>query len=293
LSIDVELVADVHCHVAEGPAWDPRDGSLLWIDIVPGHIYRMSIETRELTRISIGQEISVVIPRASGGYVVGLQDGLFALDRIEQGAPLEPLCEIEVELPGNLMNDAKCDARGRLWGGTRARDWTPEAGALYRIDPDLTATQVLDRVSISNGLGWSPDGSRMYYVDSAPGTLDVLDYNLATGAATDRRRFADIPADTGSADGLAVDSEGCIWLAVVHASAVYRYAPDGSVADVVPFPTWMPTSCCFAGPDLDQLYVTSASADMTEAQLQADPHAGGVFVLEPGVRGQPTVPFAG
>ncbi|MGH2849006.1 MAG: SMP-30/gluconolactonase/LRE family protein [Solirubrobacteraceae bacterium] len=279
--------------MGEGPAWDERDGALLWIDIVPGNLFRLLVETGELSQITLGQEVSVVIPRDRGGYVVGVQDGLFALGRFDQAAPLVPLAEIEIDQTNNLMNDCKCDARGRLWGGTRARDWTPAAGALYRVDPDLTTTQVLTKVSTSNGLGWNPEFTRMYYIDSAPGTLDVLDYDLETGAATNRRRFADIDKALGDADGLCVDAEGYVWVAVMGASALYRYAPDGSIDEIVPVPTKQPTSCCFGGPDLMDLYVTSGHVDMTDEELEADPHAGGVFVLRPGVKGQPTVSFAG
>jgi sugar lactone lactonase YvrE len=291
VNVHIELVADVHCEVGEGPLWDPRDGSLLWVDIVPGHIYRMSVATGEITQITLGHEVSVAIPRSRGGYVVGVPDGLIALDRVGPGYTTSPLVEIEIDLPGNLMNDCKCDDRGRLWGGTRARDWTPESGSLYRVDADLTVTRFLDRISTSNGLGWSPDGTRLYYVDSRPRTLDVLDYDMATGTASNRRRFADI--DEGSPDGLCVDSEGGVWLALFGGSALHRYAPDGQLADVVTFPTKQPTSCCFGGPDLDELYVTSATVEMSEPERAADPHAGGVFVLRPGVRGTPTVPFAG
>ena len=292
-SVDVELVADVHCNVGEGPLWDPRDGSLVWVDIVPGHIYHLTTASRERRQITLGHEVSVVIPRTSGGYVVGVQDGLIALDQIASGYTTSPLVDIEIDMPGNLMNDCKCDARGRLWGGTRARDWTPELGNLYRVDPDLGVTRFLDRISISNGLGWSPDWTRLYYVDSRPGTLDVLDYDIEAGTASNRRPFAQIDKELGSPDGLCVDSDGCVWLAVLGTSSLYRYAPDGSIGDIVELPTRQPTSCCFGGPDLDELYVTSAAVDMSEEQHAADPHAGGVFVLKPGVRGLPTDPFAG
>jgi sugar lactone lactonase YvrE len=293
MSATGELVADVRCHVGEGPAWDPRDGALLWIDIVPGNVFRLVVETGELSQITLSQEVSVVIPRASGGYVVGVQDGLFALPRFEQGAPLTALAEIEIDQPNNLMNDCKCDAKGRLWGGTRARDWTSEAGSLYRVDSDLTTTRVLTGISTSNGLGWDPEFTRMYYVDSALGILDVLDYDLETGAATNRRRFADIDKAIGNADGLCVDAEGYVWLAVMGASSLYRYAPDGTIDEIVRVPSTLPTSCCFGGADLTDLYVTSGNVDMSEEDLASDPYAGGVYVLRPGIKGQPTVPFAG
>lgn len=286
-----ELLVDAHCVVGEGPAWDERDQALIWIDIVPGEVFHMPVATGAVTRMCLGQEVTAVLPRASGGYLLTLQDGVFAVDRIEQGAPLEPVCEIELDRPQSRMNDSKCDAAGRLWGGTLARDSTPGAGGLYRLDPDLTLTKAFGGTTIANGLGWSPDGTRMYFVDSGPWTLDVLDYDMATGEATDRRRLVDVTE--GSPDGLAVDAEGGIWLAVWGAGAVHRYAPDGTLEEVVAMPTSKVASCCFGGADLSDLYVTTASVEMSDADRAIDPHAGGVFRLSPGVRGLPTTPFAG
>jgi sugar lactone lactonase YvrE len=287
-----ELVVAANCLVGEGPAWDERDGALLWVDIVPGDVFHMSTATGSVARMRLGQEVSAVLPRASGGYLLTLADGVFAVDRIEQGASLEPVCEVEPELTGNLMNDAKCDPAGRLWGGTLARDRTPQAGALYRLDTDLSLARVLTGSTISNGLGWSPDAERMYYVDSAPRTLDVLDFDLETGEVANRRRLVDIPAEAGSPDGLAVDAEGGIWLAVWGAGTVHRYGPDGTLEEVVPVPTPLAASCCFGGPDLERLYVTTATIELPPEDRD-DRNAGAVFAFEPGVRGLPTTAFGG
>jgi sugar lactone lactonase YvrE len=288
-----ELVVDARCYVGEGPAWDARDGALLWVDIVPGDVFHLSVATGALQRMRLDQEVTAVIPRASGGYVLALQDGVFAVDRIEQGAPLHPVQAIELDLPDHRLNDAKCDPHGRLWGGTLARDGSAGAGALYRLDADLALTRVVAGVTLSNGLGWSPDATRMYYADSAPRTLDVFDFDLASGTVSNRARFADIPADVGAPDGLAVDAEGGVWLAVWSSGAVYRYTPEGDVADVIPLPAKNVASCCFGGPDLTDLYVTTASVELDERERAADPHAGGVYRLRPGVRGLPTTAFAG
>jgi len=287
-----ELVVDANCLVGEGPAWDERDHALLWVDIVPGDVFHLSVATGAVTQMRLGQEATAVLPRASGGYLLTLKDGVFAVDRIEQDAPLESVCPIELELTGNLMNDAKCDPAGRMWAGTLARDRTPGAGALYRLDTDLSLANVLDGITISNGLGWNPDATRMYYVDSAPRTLDVLDYELSTGAATNRRRLVEIPPDVGTPDGLAVDTEGGIWLAVWGGSSVHRYGPDGTLDDVVRFPTPFVASCCFGGPDLSDLYVTTATIELPPED-RADPSAGAVYVFQPGVRGLPTTAFGG
>jgi sugar lactone lactonase YvrE len=287
-----DLLLEAGCLVGEGPSWDERAGALLWVDIVPGDVFHLPLATRAVTRMRLGQEVAAVIPRASGGYVLALPDGVFAVERIEQGAPLEQVCPVEPELTGNLMNDTKCDPAGRLWAGTRARDWTPHAGGLYRLDTDLSLTKVLGGTTTANGLGWSPDARRMYFVDSAPRTLDVLDYDLATGEAANRRRLVDVPADAGSPDGLAVDAEGGIWVAMWGGAAVHRYAPDGTLDAVVRLPTPLAASCCFGGADLSELYVTTGSNELPP-ERRADPTAGALYVLRPGVRGLPTSPFGG
>lgn len=243
-----ELVADCRCSVGEGPVWDERDGAMLWVDIVTGDVFHLALSSGELARMSLGQEVSAVIPRASGGYLLTLQDGVAAVASIAQEAPVELLAPVELGRPENRLNDAKCDPAGRLWGGTMARERTPGRGALYRLDADLALTRVLDGVTLSNGLGWSPDGMRMYFVDSVPRTVDVLDFDLHTGAASGRRRLIDVPAELGSPDGLAVDSEGAIWLAVWGSGAVYRHAPDGELVEVFAMPTATSPAAASAAP---------------------------------------------
>jgi sugar lactone lactonase YvrE len=291
--VSAELLEDCRCGVGEGPSWDERDGALLWVDIVTGEVFHHTLATGETVSMRLGQQVSAVLPRRNGGYLLTLPDGVFAVDSIEQGAPLRAVAAIEPDKPRQRTNDAKCDPAGRLWSGTMSRDRVPDVGSLYRLDPDLTLTRVLTGVSVSNGIGWSPDGTRMYYVDSAPRTLDVLDYDLATGEASGRRRLVDIEPEDGSPDGLAVDADGCIWLAVWGSGAIWRYAPDGSLEDRIAVPSRNAASCCFGGPDLEDLFVTTASAELSEQALEADPTAGGVYRLRPGVRGLPTTPFAG
>lgn len=293
MDMAVELVSDCRCSVAEGPAWDDRDGAVLWVDIVPGDVFRLVAATGETARMRLDQEVSAVLPRASGGYLLTLQDGVFAVDEIRQGATLERVCDVELERPENRLNDAKCDPLGRLWGGTMARERTPRAGALYRLDADLALTRVVGDVTLSNGLGWSPDATEMYFVDSVPRTLDAFDFDLASGELRNRRRLVDIPPEDGSPDGLAVDEDGFIWLAVWGSGTIHRYAPDGVLERAVAIPSKDVASCCFGGPDLGDLYVTTASRELDAAERRADPHAGGLYRLRPGVRGLPTAAFAG
>jgi sugar lactone lactonase YvrE len=192
---------------------------------------------------------------------------------------------IEPDRPGNRANDAKCDPAGRLWLGTMAYDEEPGAGSLYRVDADLALTRVLDALTISNGLGWSPDGSRMYFVDSPTRRVDVLDYALEDGTASARRPFVDASPFAGLPDGLAVDGEGCVWMAMYGGAAVHRFSPEGVLLETVGLPVEKPTSCCFAGPALDRLVITSARDDQGAG--------GDLFVVDAGVTGSPTVAFAG
>jgi sugar lactone lactonase YvrE len=289
----VELVVDCRCSVGEGPAWDARDGALLWVDIIGGDVFRHVPASGETTRMRLDRDVSAVLPRASGGYLLTTPDGVMAVDRFEQGAPLELVRAVEPELPDNRINDAKCDPRGRLWCGTLASGWKPHAGSLYCLDANLELHRAASGSTISNGLGWSPDGTRFYFADSAPRTLDVFDFDLESGRASNRRRFVELAEGSGSPDGLAVDADGFIWLAVWGSGTVHRYAPDGTLERVVPIPVRDVASCCFGGPDLEDLYVTTAWRELDEEQHAANPLAGGLFRLRPGVRGLPTVPFAG
>jgi sugar lactone lactonase YvrE len=191
------------------------------------------------------------------------------------------------------MNDGNCDSAGRFWAGTMGLNEEPGAGALYRLDPDLNVTKVLDAVTISNGIDWSLDDSLMYYVDSDTFCVDVFDFDPDAGAISNRRAFVSVSAADGLPDGLTVDSEGYVWVAFWGGSCVRRYAPDGSLDLVVSLPTRHVTSCAFGGAGLDELYITSATEGLTEADLAQEPHAGALFRCKPGVVGRPEHVFLG
>ncbi len=191
------------------------------------------------------------------------------------------------------LNDVKTDRAGRLWGGTMAFDARADAGAFYRIDPDGAVTTVARPITISNGMEWSPDGSLMYYIDTATGRMDVFDFDLAAGSALNRRPFIHFDESLGNPDGMTIDAEGCLWVAFYDGWAVRRFSPAGELERSIAVPAARATSCAFGGPDLDLLYVTSARDGLSESQLAEQPHAGGLFVIEPGVKGSPITPFAG
>jgi sugar lactone lactonase YvrE len=282
-----QIAVDHRAAVGEGPVWDPVAGVLWFVDITPGMLYRHDPVAGTTDRFEVGRHLSAVIPRRRGGLVATTRDGVGFLD---PPGDLEIVAPIEGEVETNRLNDAKCDPAGRLFVGSMAFDLSPGAAALYRVDPDLTWEPVVDGVTLSNGLGWSPSGDRMYYIDSPAHRVDVFEYDPATGAMSGRRPLLTFDEADGIPDGMCVDVEGCLWVAFWGGGAVRRYRPDGAPAGGVRLPVSQPSSCCFGGPDLGDLYITTAAAGLDPGE---EPHAGAVFRLRPGVRGLPAVPFAG
>jgi sugar lactone lactonase YvrE len=241
--------------LGEGPCWDSATGSLYWVDIPVGQVHRLAGDGAH-RRWDVGQAVGAVVVRASGGLLLAARDGFLTLDPVTgEVAPL-----VALGLPeGVRMNDGACDRAGRFFAGSMADDEAPGRGTLYRLDPDHSVAEVIAGVTISNGIGWSPDGSRMYYVDSPTRRVDVLDYDPATGAIAGRRPFASIDAGEAIPDGLAVDAEGCVWVALWDGGAVLRFGPDGRLRDSLELPAPRVTSCAFGGPDLETLYITTAA----------------------------------
>lgn len=285
-----EVVAVPRAELGEGPCWDPRAGLLYWVDIPAGRIHWYDPIDRSHDSAAVGQPVGAVAPRAAGGLVAAVRDG-FAFCDPETGT-LDLVAPVEADKPGNRMNDGKCDPAGRFFAGTKAEDDTPGAGALYRLDADLTVTRVVDGVTISNGLDWSPDGRLLYFVDSPTRRIDLFDRDPGTGLVAGRRPFVELPADAGWPDGLTVDAEGCVWVALWGGAAVRRYRPDGRLDRVLRMPASRVTSCAFGGPDLDVLYVTTAAAD-PRSSVPAEPDAGALFACRVGVAGRPAHAFAG
>lgn len=268
--------------LAEGPYWDAAAGGLYWVDIPAGRVHFLD-ESGAHHSWQAGQPAGAVAARAAGGLVLAVRDGFLALDTAT--GQTSALAGVELDRLGHRMNDGACDRAGRFFAGTKAEDDAPGAGALYRLDPDHQVTRVITGVTISNGIGWSPDERLMYYVDSPTRRIDVLDYDPVSGALGDRRTFASLPDGEAMPDGLAVDAEGGVWVALWGGSAVHRYDADGRLDRVVEVPHVNVTSCAFGGPGLDLLFVTAA----------AGPGAaeGALYRGPAGVAGLPVHPFRG
>ena len=281
-----ELVLDARAELGEGPLWDSRTGELLWVDIMAGLVHRFEPNSTVDRVFDVGQPVGAVVLRASGGYAFALRDGFAVGD----GDAITVVVPIESGRPDMRMNDGACDSRGRFWAGTMHLEYEPGAGALFCLDGAGTADTVVTGVTISNGIAWSPDDTTMYYVDTTTRGIDAFDYDAETGAIAGRRLLMTIERDAGFPDGLIVDSEGCIWVALWDGWGVRRYAPDGAHLGTVDVPAARVTKAAFGGPDLGDLYITTAAADEPD---DAQPYAGGLFRARPGAHGLAAHAYAG
>lgn len=288
MGIEVEVVARLTSDVGEGPSWDDTSQSLLFVDVTPGRIYRLDPANGALQSAVFGQEVGAAIPDSTGGLVVAARDGIYRTDHDVE--LVELLADIEADNPGNRMNDAKCDPAGRLWAGTMAFDFRQGAASLYRLD-HTTVTTMLTDLTISNGTGWSPDSSLMYFIDSATSRIDVFDFEVLTGDVSNRRPFVTAEVGEGMPDGMTVDSEGGVWVAYFGAGQVRRFDPLGNLDAVVDLPVRQVTSCCFGGTDLRDLYITTAAYQLSTLDLRDQPLSGSTFRCTPGVVGLPTTRF--
>ena len=210
--------------LGEGPVWDPLRGELVWVDIERGLVHRRRPGEADVS-LDLGQQLGCAVPRAAGGLALALRDGFALLP--PDGGPARLVAPVEQQRSDTRMNDGACDSRGRFWAGTMSLGGDTRTAALYRLDPDLGVTRVLPGLSISNGLGWSPDDRLMYHVDTPRGRIDVYEFDLVSGAIGGRRAAIAVAAEQGRPDGLAVDAEGGIWVALWGGGAVQRYSLEG------------------------------------------------------------------
>jgi len=267
----------------EGPVWWPSWGGLRWVDLFAGDMLTLRGDGT-VARRHLGSALGSLRPRAGGGMVMAL-DTHFALTDAWDEEP-RPFGNLRTS-PGVRLNDGGCDPQGRFYCGSMAHDSAPGAGCLYRLDPDGSTRVLLRGVTVSNGIGWSPDGGTGYYIDTGTHRLDAFDHDPDRGLSG-RRPLARI--DEALPDGLAVDAEGGIWVALMGGGAVNRYRPDGTLEDRVELPVRQVTACAFGGPRLDELFITTSRVGFGIAE---EPEAGAVFRADVGVAGLPALPFAG
>ncbi|MET8865437.1 SMP-30/gluconolactonase/LRE family protein [Nonomuraea sp. NPDC004580] len=268
----------------EGPVWSGRWGGLRWVDMLAGDVLALT-PAGEVRRRHVAEVAAVVRPRVSGGYVVAAERELLLADSDDLDAPLRSLGEAWTD-PGVRMNEGGCDPDGRFYIGSMAYDSAPGRGSFYAAGPGGELRVVLPEVTISNGFGFSPDGRLAYYADTGTGRVDVLDYDPETGLSG-RRPFAVVDPSQGAPDGLTVDAEGGVWVALWDGGAVHRYAPDGRLDAVVTLPVRKVTAVAFGGADLNRLYITTSALDVDRTE---QPEAGALFAADPGIHGLPVLP---
>jgi len=287
----VEVALPASATLGEGPTWDARTSTLIWVDILESAVHRWDPAAGTDVVIDTGQHVGAAKPREGGGLVINLRDGVALTER--DGADGQRRWLVYWARDGVRGNDAAVDPAGRLWAGTMRYDEGARGGWLARVAADGAATVVVDEVSISNGLGWSPDGTRMYYVDTPTGRVDVFDYDVDGGAATNRRPLCTVDDTGGWPDGLCVDADGCVWVALWDGGEIRRYTPAGALDRRLPVPVARPTACCFGGAGLADLYISTARVGLSDAALAGQPLAGSLLVVPDAGHGLPGTVFAG
>lgn len=288
---EVECVLVVPALLGESPVWCHKDGVLYWVDIKQPAIHRFNPATGDCQTWPMPEDIGSLGLRDSGGAVAALRSGFAAVDFCT--GKVQRLGSPYIEKRDMRFNDGRCDRRGRFWAGTLHENRVHGTASLHRLDPDGRCSQVIDGLTVANGLAWSPDDRTMYFADSWTKTIFRCDFDLDSGTPHNQRVFAEVPHGFGAPDGATVDSEGFLWSANFDGGRITRYAPDGSVDRVITLPVQRPTSCTFGGEDFSVLYVTSASVNLTVAQRAAGPLAGSLFAVDTGFKGLPEPGFAG
>jgi len=299
--IETRLLVDADNHLGEGPLWDAQEQRLYWIDSTAAEIYSCEADGSDVHRYFVPTHIGSMALREQGGAVVALASGLHFYDFDAQTVQL--IADPEHDEPETRFNDGKVDRRGRFVAGTMAYDFDrydadrgqrpTRSGGLYRLDTNGTVTRLDGGISCSNGPCWSPDNRTLYFTDTYDKLMYAYDYDIETGAASNRRVFASARGMAGTFDGATVDAQGYVWSALVFGGRILRFAPDGRLDRVVPFPVRNLTSVMFGGPDLDVLYVTSMGRPMSGIP-QKEREKGGLFAVTGlGVKGLSEPRFAG
>ncbi|MDR1238344.1 MAG: SMP-30/gluconolactonase/LRE family protein [Propionibacteriaceae bacterium] len=271
----------------EGPLWDPTQGVLNYVDINGHRIHRYWPESDREQVVNIGREVCDIHHTSSGRLLVAVREGV-ALGDLESG--LSTIAAPLADSPDIRTNDGNVDPAGRYYIGTMAYDFGPGRAVLYRLE-DGVCLPVLEGLTISNGIDWAPDG-RMFFIDSPTGLVECFDYDLASGDFSNRRSFAEIDADLGIPDGMTIDRDGGVWVAVFGGGQVRRYTPDGELDMIVEVPgARKVTACAFGGSDFGDLYITTSLVDLTAAELREQPDAGRLHQVRPGCFGKPATPY--
>jgi len=287
----LRVVLNVKAQLGEGAIWNPVENRLWWVDIEQGILHIFNPVDGTDKEFPLGKRVGTVVPAESGKALVALEDGLNFFD--PETGELSFITDPEADLPSIRYNDGKCDPSGRLWVGSMGMEPPIDYRAsLYRLDHDLKITKMLDSITVSNGICWSPDKTKMYYIDTPTMKVRVFDYDDMTGTISNGKTAIEIPQGMGGPDGMTIDSEGNLWICLWGGACVGCFNPEtGKLLRKVDVPAKNITSCAFGGRDLTTLFITTASISMSPEDIAKYPLAGNLFAIDLDVKGVPAFFF--
>ncbi|GAB5399522.1 MAG: SMP-30/gluconolactonase/LRE family protein [Aureisphaera sp.] len=278
------LEYQIKAELGEGAYWNHKTQEFYWVDILGKQLHIYNPKTKRNRSFPTPSLIGTVVPKNDSMAVVALEDGIYTMNTHD--GSLAVLSEVEKDMDINRFNDGKCDPNGNLWVGSMHLEQTQPMGSVYKIDALGKTEKMIDSVTISNGIVWTKDHSTMYYIDTPTGTIRAYDYDKATATISNERVAVIVDPKDGFPDGMTIDSEDMLWVGMWNGNAVARFNPKtGELMSKIEVPAHNVTACAFGGHNLDKLYITSASVDMTDEEKEQYPLAGSLFVADPGVTG--------
>jgi sugar lactone lactonase YvrE len=292
LELEADCIYEAGATLGEGACWDDRTNTLIWVDIENCQVNSLNPTDGNNESWTLDSHTGFAIPAADDDLIVGTQQGIVRLNR--KSGKIVKVVDPEEDLERNRFNDGKCDPQGRLWAGTINYDREPGAASLYRLRQGTEIEKVVGNITNSNGLTWSPDKRTFYYIDTPTRQVDAFDYLDSSGEISNRRTIFKVPETMGKPDGMTVDSEGMLWVALWGGWGVSKWNPStGELLGKISMPVERVTTCCFGGPNLDDLYITCARSGLTETALEEQPLAGGIFKASLQVGGLPSNRYQG
>ena len=288
--MDVTCVANTQDVLGEVPRWHHEEQALYWIDAFKPAVHRLDPASGKVESWTPPDKLGSFAPRAKGGLLLAGRNGFVLYD--PRSGDFERIGDPENGATTNILNDGRCDSRGRFWVGSMSRTITSPTGTLYRLDHGKVDA-LDDNIWVANGVAWSPDERVMYFADSHVHTIFAYDFNVDAGTIGKRREFAKVEGRKGSPDGASVDEDGFLWTALFDGGCIARFAPDGRLDRTIDLPVSRPTACAFGGADLRTLYVTTARFRLPPEKAAVEPYAGGMLALDVGVKGLPEPMYAG
>ncbi|WP_144507120.1 SMP-30/gluconolactonase/LRE family protein [Bacillus mycoides] len=287
---NIELVVDAKASLGESPCWDEKRQILYWVDIIEKKLCLYSPTSNMNRVIILDQQIGCVVPYLDDVVLLAVEKGFYSLNLNTE--KLTHIYDPEPDLLENRFNDGKCDPAGRFWAGTTDLYGINAAGSLYCLNNNFNVDKKVAHVNTSNGIAWSPDHTFLYFIDTPTKKVVRFDYDIHTGVISNPTDIIIFPENEGIPDGMTIDVEGCLWIAHWGGSKITRWNPfTGKQILSIPIPALYVTSCTFGGPNLTDLYITTARTRMTDAELKQSPHAGGIFRIQTNIKGCPTYSF--